>query len=128
MKNNSHGFVNQFMVGLLVTLCSGGTLGVGTVWMRHEISLVANANRALATRITEVDRRIAETKTLVESAQSPEALRRLNAEFQIGLVPVSDGQVVHVTEDPVRRLATRANRGLYGEAPAAVAFTITQPR
>ena len=128
MKNNSHGFVNQVMVGLLVTLGSGGTLGVGTVWMRHEISLVANANRALATRLTEVERRIAETKTLVESAQSPEALRRLNAEFQIGLVPVSDGQVVHVAEDPVRRLATRVNSGLYGEGPAVVALTIAPQR
>ena len=124
MKNNSHAFVNQLMICLLVTIFSGGSLGLSTMWMRHQISLVANANRALATRITEVERRISETKTTVESAQSPEALRRLNADFQLGLVPVSDGQVVHVTEDPVRRLATRANSGLYGEAPAAVAFTI----
>lgn len=126
MKNNSHAFVNQLFVCLLVTICCGGSIGLGTVWMRHQISVTANANRALAARLADFERHIAETKTLVERAQRPDELRRLNAEFRLGLVPVGEAQVMHVTEDPVRRLAARANRGLFGDAPAPVTLTIAQ--
>ena len=115
MKNNSHAFVNQLVVCLLVTICFGGSVGVGIVWVRHQISITANTNRALAARLREVEREIMEAKTTVESAQSPDALRRLNANFHLGLVPKSDGQVLLVTEDPVQRLMIRANRELFSE-------------
>ena len=124
MKNNSHAFVNQLFVCLLVTLCVGGTIGIGTVWMRHQISVTANANRALAARLAEFERHLAETKTLLERAQRPDELRRLNTDFRLGLVLASEAQVMHVTEDPVRRLAARANRGLFGDTPAPVTLTI----
>jgi hypothetical protein len=115
MKNNSHAFVNQLLVCLLVTICFGGSVGVGLVWVRHQISITANNNRMLAARLREIEREIMEAKTTVESAQSPNALRSLNAQFQLGLVPKSDGQVLLVTEDPVQRLKIRANRELYSE-------------
>jgi len=46
------------LVCLLVTVGCGGSIGLGTVWMRHQISLTANSNRFLATHLTEVERQI----------------------------------------------------------------------
>jgi hypothetical protein len=128
MKKNAHAFANQLFVCLLVTIFCGGSIGLGTVWMRHQISVTANANRVLAARLAEFERHIAETKTLIERAQRPDELRRLNADFRLGLAPVSEAQVMHVTEDPVRRLAARANRDLFGELPAPVTLTIALQR
>jgi hypothetical protein len=128
MKNNSHAFVNQLLVCMLVTICFGGSVGVGIVWMRHQISLTANNNRALAARLREVERHISEAKTLVESAQSPVALRRLNTEFNLGLAPKSDGQLLHVAGDPVHRLMARANSEIFTEAGVPVSRSISLPR
>jgi len=124
MKRNSRAFVNQLLICLLVTTCIGGSIGVGIVWMRHQISTTANTNRALLARVTELERYIDEKKTAIESAQNLEALHRLNTEFALGLGPVGDGQVVHATEDPIRRMVARANRELFGEAPAPAPVTL----
>lgn len=128
MKPNSHAFVNQLLVCLLVAISAGGSVGVGLVWIRHQISVTANANRVMSARIREIERQIMETKTVVESAQSPDALRRLNANFQLGLMPKSDGQVLHVAGDPVQRLMARANRELFTDARAPIALTIPTPQ
>lgn len=129
MKKNSHAFVNQLLVCLLVTICFGGSVGLGTVWMRHQISRTANTNRVLSAQIIELERRIAETSSLVESEQSAEILRQRNRQWRLGLVPVSESsRVLHVTEDPMRRLAERANRELFAEPAtiAAVRFSLAQ--
>jgi hypothetical protein len=112
-------------VFVLVTICFGGSVGLGTVWLRHQISMTANTNRALAAQIVEIERRIAETRTLVESEQSPELLRQRNHRWRLGLVPVSEGQKIHVPEDPVRRLAAKANRELFGDPAAAIQFRVS---
>ena len=125
MKKNSSAFINQIVVFVLVTFCFGGSVGLGTVWMRHQISTTANANRALAAQIVEVERRIAETRTLVESEQSPELLRQRNDQWRLGLVPVTEAQKVHVMEDPVRRLAARANRELFGDFSSSIEFRVS---
>ncbi len=125
MKKNSHAFVNQILLCVLVTTGFGGSVGLGTVWMRHQISVTANANRALAAQIVEIERRVAETRTLVESEQSPELLRQRNELWRLGLVPVSESQKVHVTAGPVRRLAERANRELFGDYSSAIQFRVS---
>lgn len=121
-KTGQHAFVNQALVCLLVTIGFGGSVGLGTVWMRHQISQTANANRVLKAQIVEIERRLSEMTTLIESEQSPELLRQRNADMRIGLMPVHEQQMVHVTEDPVRRLIERANRELLVE-PSAAAVT-----
>jgi hypothetical protein len=119
MKKNSHAFVNQIVAWLLVTISFGGSIGLGTVWMRQQISRTANANRVLVAQINEVQRRIAETNALLEAEQSLEALRRRNTEWNLGLVPVNETQVERITGDPVERMAARANRALFlTDAPA----------
>lgn len=124
-SSSSHGFANQLLVCLLVTFGLGGSIGLGTVWMRHQISLIANHNRELATRITSVERRIAETTAEIEGEQGSEVLRRRNVEFRLGLAPASDQQVVRVTEEDMIRHAAMRNRDLFKDAAApSVKFTL----
>lgn len=108
MKNNSRAFVNQLLACLLVTIGVGGSIGLGTVWMRHQISVTANANRALAAEFSRVERLIDEKKTIIETEQAPDKLRALNAGMRLGLVPMSDVPVLHVAENTAERLARRA--------------------
>lgn len=127
MKRNSQAFVNQLLICLLVTMTFGGTIGLGTVWVRHQNSTTAKANRALAARIAEIDRRNDELSTMIQSEQRPELLRRRNVEMRLGLVPMNEVEVVHVAENVTDRLVERANRELYQTdraRPAAVSFKI----
>jgi hypothetical protein len=119
---SNHAFVNQFLVYTLVTIGFSGTVGLGTVWMRHQISLTANANRTLETRIVELQRHLAETATAIESEQDSDVLRRRNAEWRLGLMLPSPAQVVHLTEDPALHLATKRERGLFGDGTMAIVF------
>jgi hypothetical protein len=118
MKNNSSAFANQLLICLLVTICIGGSIGVGTVWFRHQISTTAKSNRDLAAEVARLERLIDEQKTLLETEQTPDKLRGLNAALRLGLVPMSEIPVLHVTENVVERMAHRANRDLFTEAAA----------
>ena len=129
MKRNSHGFVNQFLVCLLVALFGGGSIGVGTVWMRQQITRTAKINRELEARLLEIDRHLAEINVSVEAAQTHDELRRRNVEWNLGLVPATDAQVTHVeltTAQMAQRMAVRANRELFNqvEAPATMKIAL----
>lgn len=113
MKNNSHAFINQLLVCLLLTFCVSGSIGLGTVWMRHQISLTANANKTLEYRIAEVERHLAETATIIETEQSNDVLRRRNAELGLRLVQPAESQVVRITQSPEMYLAAKSNQGLF---------------
>lgn len=129
MKKDHSAFVNQLLVCLLVAICTGGTIGLGTVWMRHQISVTARANRDLAAQIARLERLIDETRTRVETEQAPDRLRHLNTAHRLGLVPMSEIPVLHVTENVVERMARRAGRELFPDAvPAAapIAFELAR--
>lgn len=111
MKKNSQAFVNQLLVCLLVTIGFGGTVGLGTVWMRHQISVTANDNRKLAAQLGEVERRIEEMTTLLETEKRPEVLRGLNQEFRLSLVRIDEVPVTAAATNPAR-MAERSNRAL----------------
>lgn len=115
MKKNSQAFVNQLLVCLLVTMTFGGSLGLGTVWVRHQISVTAKANRALLAEISEVNRRSDDIEAHIRSEQRPELLRQLNLEFRLALVPMNEVPVVQITENVTRRMVERANRWSYPE-------------
>ena len=125
-QNNNHAFVNQLLVCLLVSFGFGGSIGLGTVWMRHQITVTARANRALQNRIEEVKRRLDATATVVETEQGYEALTRRNADWHLGLMPATDAQVVRVTEDPVMRLARRRDSTLFNDGFVPVTFRVAQ--
>src|ERR1044071_6097267 len=104
MKKNSQAFVNQLVVCLLVTMTFGGSIGLGTVWMRHRISLTAKRNYALLAEINEVNRRSDDIEAQIRSEQRPELLRQMNQEFRLGLVPMNEVPVTHVVENVTQHM------------------------
>ena len=119
-NTGARAFVNQFMVYALVAICSSASIGLGTVWMRHQISLVANENKDMETAIAKVEHQIEETDAAIASEQDPTVLNRKNTEWRLGLVPPGETQVRRVTEDPVARLFAIQNRKLFGEGQATI--------
>lgn len=126
--SSSQGFVNQLLVYTLLLITFGGSIGLGTVWMRQQISRTANANKQLDARIAEIERHIGEATTAAETERDPKVLLRRNAEWRLGLIEPSQTQIVHVAEDPVMHLAAKRNRGLFGDRPATVAFPLALQR
>ncbi len=110
MRRNSQAFVNQLLVCLLVTMTFGGTIGLSTVWMRHQISLTAKANRAIAAEINEVNRKSDALEALIRTEQRPELLRQLNRSMGLGLVLMNEVPIEHVTENVNQQMVERANR------------------
>jgi hypothetical protein len=127
--SSAQGFVNQLLVYTLVMIGFSGSIGLGTVWMRHQISLTANATKVLDARIAEVERHLAEATTAAETERDPNVLLRRNAEWHLGLVQPSQPQIVHVAGDPVMRLAAkqRAFR-LVGEGAPRISVPLAYGR
>lgn len=121
---SKHAFVNQFLIYTLVAMGLSGTIGLSTVWMRHQISLTANANRALDARIVEVQRHIAESTAAIEGEQDTTVLLQRNSQWRLGLVPPSQAQVVHITEDAVNHLAVKRDRGLFGDTAVSITLPL----
>jgi hypothetical protein len=114
-KQSTHAFVNQLLVYTLVMICFSGSVGLGTVWLRYQISVTANRNKLLETRIAEVERHLAETTTEIETEQGPAMLQRRNTEWHLGLVQTQEAQVAHVNEEVDIRLAAKRNQGLFSD-------------
>ena len=123
-KAGSQAFVNQFLVYALVAICGSATIGLGTVWMRHQISVAANENKVLEASISDIERRIEETDAAIAAEQDPAVLNQRNVAWHIGLVPPGETQVHRVPDDPVLRLASIHNRKLFGEGPATVRLSV----
>ena len=112
-KNSSHAFVNQLLVYTLVMIAFSGSIGLGTVWLRHQISITANNNKQLEQRIIESERHLAELNTQITAEQSIEVLSRRNSEWKLGLVLPKEPQVVRVSESPERLMAARNNAEVF---------------
>jgi hypothetical protein len=119
-----HGFANHLLLGSMLAMGCFGSVGMGVVWMRHQISLAANANKVLQTRLAELERRIQENSAAIATEQDPAVLDRLNQAWKLGLVAPGQGQVIPVAEDPVMRLMAKRNRGLFGERPETIGFRV----
>ena len=126
-KNTSHAFVNQLLVYTLVMICFSGSIGLGTVWLRHQISISANNTKQLEQRIVESERHLAELNTQITAEQSIDVLARRNSEWNLGLVLPKEPQVVRVSESPERRLASRNNAEVFAPE-AVVSGTVTPVR
>lgn len=114
-KNSKHAFVNQLLVYTLVMICFSGSIGLGTVWLRHQISLTANNTKLLEQRLVETERRLSELNTQITAEQSIDVLARRNVEWNLGLVLPKEPQVVRVSESPERRLAARNAAELFAD-------------
>lgn len=108
-KSDNHAFINQLLVYTLVMICFSGSVGLGTVWLRHQISLSANHTKQLNARVIEIDRRLAEISSHIAGEQSISELQRKNVSLALGLVSPQEAQIVRVTESPEDRLMERRN-------------------
>ena len=117
-------FANQLLVCLLVSFGFGGSIGLGTVWVRHQNALLAKSNRALEARIADVQRQIAAMTSLVEGEQSFDVLRRRNADWRLGFAFPTEAQVQQVIEDPVMRLARRHGSELLNDRVVPVTIRL----
>jgi hypothetical protein len=121
----AHGFVNQVLVYTLVGIGLSGSIGVGAVWMRQQISLTANANKVLEARIADLTRRCEETTAAIAQEQDSSVLLQRNTLWGLGLVPPVEGQIVRVTEDAAALLRAKRNSGIYGDTGVrAVSFSV----
>lgn len=122
-KKDNHAFVNQLLIYTLVMICFSGSIGLGTVWLRHQISLTANNTKLLEQRIIESERHLAELNTQITAEQSIDVLARRNVEWRLGLVLPKEPQVVRVSESPERRLASRNNAEVFSTDANGVRVT-----
>lgn len=118
--------VNRVILLTLMLLVFTGTLGLGAVWMRQEISQTANRSRALEDRITDVSRRLDEVNADVASAVNPDALIRQNGAMRLALAAPRELQVVRVPESAELRLAAKRNREVFRVETASFA-SATRP-
>jgi len=114
MKNDTQAFANQLLITTLVMIVLTGSIGMGTVWMRHQISTTANRTKVLQARLKETERLINSTRADVERAQDPAMLKLLNAQWQLGLVPPDPQKTATLDEMPVPYLAAKHNREIFG--------------
>ena len=115
-------FINQLLVYTLVMLVFTGSIGFGTVWLRHEISLAANRNKLLQADLAEVQRQLDQFTAEIAAAKNPDTLIRLNAEMRLGLVPPREEQSEHVAVDVEQRLAAKRTQDLFVAEVQPVAF------
>ena len=120
--STANSFINQLLVYTLVMLVFTGSIGFGTVWLRHEISLAANRNKLLQADLAEVQRQIDQFTAEIAAAKNPDTLIRLNAEMRLGLVPPREEQSEHVAVDVEQRLAARRAQDLFVAEVQPVAF------
>lgn len=77
-QHNTHAFVNQLLVYTLVMICLGGSMGMGAVWLRHQMSVTAEQNRRLETKIAATERLLVEKTAAIEQEQGPDVLKSRN--------------------------------------------------
>jgi hypothetical protein len=112
-KSASSAFINQLLACSLGMLVFTGSIGFGTVWLRHQISLAANRNKDLQVHLNEVQRRLDEVTAEIASMQSPDALIRLDSSMRLGLDTPREEQIVYVTANPELELAAKRNASVF---------------
>lgn len=106
----AHGFVNRLIALTLLLLVFSGSLGLGAVWARQEISQAANRSRALEMKLADVARRLDEVNAEVAAAVNPDVLLRQNQAMRLGLGSPREIQVRRVAESAELRLMAKLNR------------------
>jgi hypothetical protein len=120
--STANAFINQLLVYTLVMLVFTGSIGFGTVWLRHEISLAANRNKLLQADLADVQRQIDQFTAEIAAAKNPDTLIRLNSEMRLGLVPPREEQSEHVAVDVGQRLAAKRTQDLFVAQVQPVVF------
>lgn len=120
--------VNRLFLAILLLLGFAGSIGLATVWLRHEISAVAESNKQLQTRIVEVQRRTAEANAEIAGALNPEVLLGQNSTLRLGLEMPREHQIVSVVDAVEVRLAAKRNSDRFTTAFISTSFPLSTPR
>ena len=106
----AHSLINRLIALTLLLLVFAGSLGLGAVWFRQQISRTANRSRALECKLADVERRLDEVNAQVAAAVNPDTLLRQNEAMRLGLAAPREIQVVRVNGSAELRLASKRNR------------------
>jgi len=120
--------VNRLLLATILLLAFAGSIGLGTVWLRHEISAVAEANKQMQQRIVEVQRRTAATNAEIAAALNPEVLLTQNSALRLGLGMPRDYQIVSVAEPVEVRLAAKRNADRFAPTLVSTSFPLATTR
>jgi hypothetical protein len=115
------------LFGSLMLAALVAVIGIGTVWMRYQITTAASQAREHENRRIALERRSDELQGQVASLLNPEFLQRQNQAFALGLVPTNETQVIRVAGSASRMLAAKRNTGLLAGAEAAGVASSKQP-
>lgn len=115
----ANALVNRLIALTLLLLVFSGSLGLGAVWARQEISQTANRSRSLEIKIADVERRLDEANAEVAAAVNPAVLLRQNQVMRLALELPREIQVRRVDESPELRLASKRNREVFRFASAS---------
>ena len=120
--------VNRLLLATILLLAFAGSIGLSTVWLRHQISEVAQSNKQMQQRIVEVQRRSAETNAEIAAALNPEVLLGQNTSLRLGLERPRDYQIVSVAEAVELRLASKQNADRFATTLVSTAFPLSAAR
>ncbi len=120
--------VNRLLLATLLLLAFAGSIGLATVWLRHQISEVAQGNKQMQQRIVEVQRRTAETNAEIAAALNPEVLLSQNSSLKLGLEMPRDYQIVSVAEPVEVRLAAKRNSDRFTTTLVSTSFPLSSTR
>jgi hypothetical protein len=112
-KSPTSAFINQLLVYTLVMLVFTGSIGFGTVWLRHEISLAANRDKNLQAHFDEVQRHLDQLTAEIAAVQTPDALIRLDSSLRLGLDTPRQDLIEYVAANFEQRLAAKRNAGVF---------------
>lgn len=108
--------VNRLIALSLLLLLFSGSLGLGAVWVRQEISQTANRSRALVVQLADVERRLDDVNGKIAAAASPGALLQQNEVMRLGLTTPREANVRRVEGSAELMLITRLNRDRFNQA------------
>jgi hypothetical protein len=112
-------FANHLLIYTLMAIGFSGSIGLGTVWMQHQISLVAKANKVLEGRLKDYERQSEQATTEIAEEQDVSVLLARNVQWKIGLVAPVKEAVQQVADDPVAHLVLKHNREMFSEATSS---------
>lgn len=124
----AHSLVNRLIALTLLLLMFAGSLGLGAVWFRQEISQTANRSRSLEHKLADVERRLDEVSAQVAAAVNPDTLLRQNEAMRLGLAAPREIQVRRIAGSAELRLASKRNLEAFSDEGFSVAAASASPR
>lgn len=105
--------INSLFWLTLLMVAYAGVIGFGKVWMRHRVSVAANASKVLEQDIADLQRRLADISAQIAVARGTDQLLHLNRQFGLNLVQPSEEQVIRTRDDVELRLAGKRFERLF---------------